>query len=286
MKKEIIERGPAGLFRVTTPGERWYAIPSKDQKTGLPIYRYIPSVTWIAGCYPKGVGFYKWLAEKGWDEAEAIKSAAGDKGSKVHAAIEAWLKGELEIGFETKLMNPNSGQLEEMTIEEYEAIGSFIDWYDAVKPEIISTEMTVVNEKEGYAGTVDCVAMIDGEMYIIDFKTSQAVWPEYELQVSAYKNAIATDDFLKEHGVSEIKLGILQIGYKRNKAGWKWNEVADKYPLFVAARQIWANEHGDEKPKQKDYPMKLPSKLSLDEVEVEPAPEPTELEKEIEELIK
>ena len=33
----------------------------------------------IAGHYPKGIAFYKWLAEKGWDESQALKSAAGDK---------------------------------------------------------------------------------------------------------------------------------------------------------------------------------------------------------------
>jgi hypothetical protein len=42
----------------------------------------VPSVTWISGFWPKGIGFYKWLADKGWDEAEAAKQAAGDKNEK------------------------------------------------------------------------------------------------------------------------------------------------------------------------------------------------------------
>ena len=80
MKKEIIvvdEKN--GIFRVTLPDERWYTMKSFDTKTSLPIYQYIPSVTWIAGHYPKGIGFYRWLAEKGWDESQALKNAAGDK---------------------------------------------------------------------------------------------------------------------------------------------------------------------------------------------------------------
>jgi hypothetical protein len=60
----------------------------------LPILKYVPSVTWITGHYPKGVQFYKWLAEHGWDESQAIKQAAGDNGSKVHDAISAILRGE------------------------------------------------------------------------------------------------------------------------------------------------------------------------------------------------
>jgi hypothetical protein len=68
------------IVQVTTTDERWYVRESADEKTGLPSYKYVPSVTWIAGHYPKGVGFYKWLADKGWNEAEAIKTAAGGKG--------------------------------------------------------------------------------------------------------------------------------------------------------------------------------------------------------------
>lgn len=72
--KKIIEDilKEKGIKRVTTADERWYIRPSTNLLTGLPGYEYVPSVTWIAGCYPKGVAFYKWLANHGWDEAEAV----------------------------------------------------------------------------------------------------------------------------------------------------------------------------------------------------------------------
>jgi hypothetical protein len=81
-------------LQVTIANERWYVKEEKDPKTELPILKYVPSVTWITGHYPKGVQFYKWLAEHGWDESQAIKQAAGDNGSKVHDAISAILRGE------------------------------------------------------------------------------------------------------------------------------------------------------------------------------------------------
>src|SRR3990167_2015655 len=90
---EIIDK-EKNIKRITTVDERFYIREAKDKTTGLPIFEYIPSVTWIAGHYPKGVQFYKWLAENGWDESQAIKNAAGDKGSKVHAAIEDILDGK------------------------------------------------------------------------------------------------------------------------------------------------------------------------------------------------
>ena len=257
MKKQIIVKNEKDkVLQITTTDERWYAFESEDPKTKLPIFNFVPSVTWICESYPKGIGFYKWLADKGWDEAEAIKAAAGDKGSKVHKAIETLLNGD-PVKMEDKFVNPTTEQLEELTAEEYEALCSFADWFNSVKPEILATEITVVNKEQNYAGTVDFVARIDGKVWLIDFKTSQNVWPSYELQVSAYKHA------LKDKKVDG--LAILQIGYKRNKNGWKWNEVEDKFDLFLAAQKIWANDHGTEKPSQKDLPIQLLLELPKEE---------------------
>lgn len=244
MKKEIREVRE-GVLRITTSDDRWYAIESKNPETGLPEYRYLPSVSWIAGFYPKSLGFYKWLANTGWDESQAIKEAAGNKGSRVHKAIEDLTKGE-EVKIDDKYTDAEE-EMAELTAEEYEAILSFVEWYKANNPKILHTEHTVINESEGYAGTIDLICEIEGQVWIIDLKTSQSIWPEYEIQISAYKHAT-------EH---DAKLAILQIGYKRNKNAYKFTEVEDKWDLFLAAKKIWANETAGQKPSQKDYPLSL-----------------------------
>lgn len=247
MKKEIRNVDQQkGIAQITTFDERWYAKPSVNPTTGLPEYSFVPSVTWIAGHYPKGVAFYKWLADKGWDEAEAIKQAAADKGSKVHLAIKALIDGE-EVRMDSRFTN-SEGVLEELKVAEYEAILSFADWYNETKPEVLASEYVVFNDEYGYAGTIDLKCRIAGKTYIVDFKSGQNIWPEYELQLSAYKHA--------EKGVDA--LAILQVGYRRNKIKhYKFTELEDKFPLFLAARQIWANETGGEQPKQKDYPLSI-----------------------------
>jgi hypothetical protein len=249
MKKEIRTVDETKrIVQVTTTDERWYVRESLDEKTGLPSYKYVPSVTWIAGHYPKGVGFYKWLADKGWNEAEAIKTAAGGKGSKVHSAISSLINGQT-VEINAQFLNPSTGQLEELTVEEYDALASFVSWFKSVNPTVLSNEITVWSDKHNYAGTVDLVCNIAGQPWIIDIKTSAQVWPEYELQVSAYKHALELED--------EPKLAILQVGYKRNKDGYKFTEVEDKFDLFRAAQLIWKNECSSQKPAQKDYPMSL-----------------------------
>jgi hypothetical protein len=74
MKKEIREVKD-GIVQITTVDERWYVKALKDEEGILKVV-FVPSITWIAGHYPKGIAFYKWLAGKGWDEAEALKQSA------------------------------------------------------------------------------------------------------------------------------------------------------------------------------------------------------------------
>ena len=283
MKKIIRETDKErGILQVTIADERWYVRQVTDLATKLPILKYVPSVTWIAGHYPKGIGFYKWLAEKGWDESQAIKSAAGDKGSKVHEAISAILRGE-EVRIDSKFVNRSSEQLEELTLEECDAIKSFVDWRDANKPVSIAWDVTVFSDKYGYAGTIDYICKIGEQVYIVDFKTSAEVWSEYELQVSAYKQPIENAEFHIEGftEVSNIKLAILQVGYKRNKAGYKWNEIDDKFPLFLAARQIWAYECDGQAPKMREYPIVLSPAVTVEEAMAATDEQPQQLPKRV-----
>lgn len=240
MKIEVRQTKSDGIVQITTLDERWY---QKGDK-------YVPSVTWVAGHYPKGVAFYKWLANKGWDEAEAIKSSAGDKGSKVHRAIEELMSGAT-LKMDAKYSDGN-GQESELSVEEWECIMSFADWFKETKPKILQLEQVVFNDQMNYAGTVDMVCEINGKKFIVDIKTSQSIWPEYELQVSAYKHAMT--------GIEG--LAILQVGYRLNKRKWKFNEVEDKFDLFQSAYKIWLNENENVSPKQREYPVELALNLN------------------------
>lgn len=273
-----------GIVQITVADERWYTKPGNDPLTDIPVYTPVPSVTWIAGYWPKGVGFYKWLADKGWDEAEAVKAAAGDRGSAVHLAIEKILNGE-EFRIDTKIEDKNRSTEHEvatrgLTYEELLCVASFLKWYREVKPETIATETVVFSDTHGYAGTVDYVCRIDGVPYVIDFKTSKQVWTEYELQVSAYRVALANgenplfeknpngSDSNEPVDMSGLKMAILQLGYDRNKAGYKFTEIEDAFPLFKIAQQIWKVEVGEGTPgfAKRDFPIVLSPATRQEEV--------------------
>jgi hypothetical protein len=241
MKKETrVVDSKKKIMQITTTDERWYEIDGN----------FLPSVTWICEYYPKGIAFYKWLANKGWDESQALMVAAGDKGSKVHQAIALLIEGKT-IKIDAMLLNPTTGQEEELTPEEYEAILSFAEWVKSNKVKFLDHDFIVVNAKEGYAGTVDLLCEIDDVRYLIDIKTSPNLWPSHELQVNAYRAALPLNEQLR------TKIAILQIGYNRNKAKYKLTEIEEKFSEFLATKTIWANETKGIVPLQKDYPLEI-----------------------------
>lgn len=197
--------------------------------------------------YPKGIAFYMWLAKHGWDEAEALKREAGERGSRVHQATEDIDAGK-EVKMSDKYTNPNTLEESELGLVEWEALMSYRDWLEEVKPTILANEQVVFGED--YAGTLDRILEIDGKVWLVDIKTSQKIWTSHELQVSAYLHALPEK-------VHVDGLAILQIGYRKNKKLWKFTEIEDKYELFRHARAIWENEVANKEPLQRDYPLSL-----------------------------
>ena len=70
------------------------------------------------------------------------------------------------------------------------AFNNFKEWVENLSnhgyfiSDIIATEKQITCPYFG--GTVDCIFRINGKVYIVDFKTSKKISPEYLLQVCAY----------------------------------------------------------------------------------------------------
>lgn len=251
MKKEIRQLSEDGnTVQITIADERWYIKTEYNDDESIKSMKEYPSVTWIGNYCPKGVEFYKWLASKGWEEAEIIKEQGGNRGSKVHLAISDLLLGN-KVSMEDEYPNKKTGEPEQLSLEEYEGIMSFEEWFKETKPKTIANEISVFNDEHMYAGTVDYICEIDGVRTLIDFKTSARIYNSTEAQVSAYKYALP-----KELEVEQ--LGILQLNYKRNKIKkWKYTSIEYDFDLFLSAKKFWAKECENTHMFQKDYPTSI-----------------------------
>ena len=143
-------------------------------------------------------------------EHQEIKQKAASLGKDVHKTIELIFKREISI----------SDLLSTIDSEIYPAMTAFLAWNNLHDIEVLGSEEVVYHGKYKYAGTLDFRCVLDGEKYIIDFKTSKRIYPEMLLQLASYKHAyeyLHPDD-------KGYKVGILRLDKYDKKFDWKtWN---------------------------------------------------------------
>ncbi len=242
---------------VTFLDERFYL--SNKQKDV-----YYPSVTTVLDAYPKGHGFTKWLKQVGFN-ADVIVERAGEVGSHVHDAIDRYLnKEELVWLADDETL---------YTFEEWNMICKFVEFWKEHKPELIAHEYNVVSDNIKLGGTIDLVCKINGETWLIDYKTSNAIYPSHHLQIGAYAtmwNEICKPDsenIIQKYGIFWLKAltrGPDKTGKKIQGEGWILKEpdmsYVEAFEYYENVRRLWDLEHPNAKPKF----LTLPNKLKYD----------------------
>jgi len=174
-------------------------------------------------CYIKKSHLFP-LIEKARKEYKKISQKALDIGSEVHKAIEEWLKTGKEP------FNPSDQVLS--------AFLAFLEWLDQWKSyKTIETEFTIYDPNGKYAGTCDWIVELDGRVYLIDFKSSSGIYPEYRYQVAAYR---ACDPDIEACGVLRLNK---ETGYPQ------WKDTSDTYEqdlkVFNCLCDLWWARHPD-----------------------------------------
>ena len=114
----------------------------------------------------------QWEGEKDtqfWKSAKQIGQDAADIGTLVHSWIEAHINGK-EISMESL---PPQGQA---------AVRGFLEWENSNKVKYLETEKTLYHCAMDYAGTCDCIAEVNGQLTMIDWKSSKGLYPNYVIQ--------------------------------------------------------------------------------------------------------
>lgn len=125
-----------------------------------------------------------------WNSRYTSKERAAQLGSRIHEAIESYV-----------LDRPAPQWSDDVAPYLENAVRFLTDFGVLVE----MTEASVFNRTQKYAGTLDMIATINGQRWLIDFKTGSGVYPETALQMSAYAHAefIGKPD-RTEHPMPEI----------------------------------------------------------------------------------
>lgn len=219
---------------------------------------YYPSVTTILDAYPKGF-LIQWYKEMGFN-ADVILEQAAESGSKVHNAIEMFLAGQ-KVTWEDNEFRPR------YTLQEWQMICKFIEFWETYKPEMLVNEFTLVSDELKFGGTIDLISKINNEIWLIDFKTSNSIYKTHELQLSAYTtawNTLNPDYKIQRTGILWLKAqtrGTDKSGKKIQGAGWQLKEferpVEECFKLFQHTQAIWNEENPNYRPKNQIYPSEF-----------------------------
>ena len=157
------------LERETIDGIRYYKVPDDEELLKL------VSITSITSHFNKEI-FVKWRKKVGDEEADRITKLATSRGTDMHTLTEYFLKNQ---DLPSDVL-PISEFLFKIAKAELNRINN-----------IHALEGSLYSKQLGIAGTVDCIAEYNGELAIIDFKTSKKPKPRewiehYFVQCMAY----------------------------------------------------------------------------------------------------
>lgn len=170
---------------------------------------------------------------KSWHKE--VKEKAGELGSAVHNLLEVYLKGQNINGLL---------EADNRLIKPFEA---FKDWQSKYKFELIASERQVCSDLR-FAGTLDCIAKLNGVIYLIDFKSSNAIYDEYFWQVAAYKQCAEQGKYFDgEHWIDSNykieRVGILRLGKEDGLPEFRDNrtfeQITDDFDAFMCLCSLW-----------------------------------------------
>jgi genome maintenance exonuclease 1 len=165
MFNHVNHLGDVDLKSREIDGTRFYTTPSGDS---------FPSITSVTSHKNKEF-FAEWRERVGEEEANKICKLATTRGTKFHEVCQDYLENNLKESYD------------EQSMIMFDAAKPYLDKIGLVH----AIERSMFSEVLGIAGRVDCIAEYDGELAVIDFKTSSKIkkeeWIEqYFVQEVAY----------------------------------------------------------------------------------------------------
>ena len=211
----------------------------------------------------------------------AASYRSADWGNEVHSAVEKILKGEAKDS--EKKIEPTLRAFERWRKEHDVRIASSLD-----------IERRVYDFENGYAGTIDMVADVQGRRGIVDLKTGNGIRSEHSLQIAAYLNAYNKDATKKLQAEARWILRIDQyeeckgcLAKRSEKSGkerilggndycnHQWSGVRGEFEFveledmeedleaFLAAKEVWEWYHRAFLKKVANYPKNIMQKVLI-----------------------
>lgn len=138
----------------------------------------VSGVTTILGRFKDSGALINWAWKRGRDGLDLYGSRdeAADVGSVIHSMVECDIHG-----------TPLPQVPEDYRERCDSGFRAWRTWREGRRLEIVATELPLVSEKHRFGGTLDAVGRDTNGLCILDWKSSNAVYSDYALQLAGYK---------------------------------------------------------------------------------------------------
>jgi hypothetical protein len=150
----------------------------------------LPGTTTVIGRFKESGGLLQWAFKQGQSGAASLyeqRDKAADIGTAAHAAIEAHINQA----------NPQAVIYTMLSAEEdrqkaLNAFDLYLKWEKQTGIKMISKyqEIQLVCPEYKFGGTPDAIGEINGEIVLLDWKTSNGIYQDYIIQLAAYRHLI------------------------------------------------------------------------------------------------
>jgi len=190
----------------------------KKEQNGIRLYhlpdgQWVPSITSVTSFYNRQI-FVKWRQRVGLEEANRITKRATARGTDFHQVCQDYLENK------------------ELDWNNYQPLTKIM--FHHAKPylnkinNIHAIERTLYSEYYGLAGRVDCIAEYEGELAVIDFKTSDKIKPEEWIENYFVQEMFYASAYYELTNIAPVKLitlmvtpsGEVKVFDKRNKGDY------------------------------------------------------------------
>jgi len=169
---------------------------------------------------PKLAAWYKKNSE---NKINKVKSETADFGTQAHEMFE-------------KVMLAKHGDVFEYPPTLLKHIEGFIKWKTEHNVKALHTELNLVSEEHGFAGTVDFIGEIDGKVCVADWKTGTRWSITNGWQMSAYRRMAI------EAGLVDESCGLYGLQVNRETAevkAFKYEHLDFVELAFMSSLQVF-----------------------------------------------
>lgn len=118
---------------------------------------------------------------------EVRKQEASDIGTEIHDWAEQYIKHKLKQKGSDGKVTPMSEMPEKKEVQI--GVTAFLDWEKERKVKFVSTERVVYSKKHDFIGKMDIEAIVDGDLCLVDLKSSNGLYNSVNMQTAAYVKA-------------------------------------------------------------------------------------------------